>query len=56
MLAAALALISGVMLFAGGALRLGFLAQLLSRPVISGFISGSAILIVISQIKHLLRA
>jgi SulP family sulfate permease len=53
MLAAALALLSGVMLFACGALRLGFLAQLLSRPVISGFISGSAILIVISQIKHL---
>jgi SulP family sulfate permease len=53
MLAAALALLSGVILFACGALRLGFLAQLLSRPVISGFISGSAILIVISQIKHL---
>jgi SulP family sulfate permease len=53
-LAATLALISGLMLLTCGALRLGFLAQLLSRPVISGFISGSAILIVISQIKHLL--
>jgi SulP family sulfate permease len=52
-LAAALALFSGVMLLAGGAMRLGFLAQLLSRPVISGFIAGSAILIVISQIKYL---
>lgn len=54
MLAAILSLLSGLMLLAGGALRLGFLSQLLSRPVISGFISGSAILIIISQMKHLL--
>lgn len=52
-LAAALSLLSGVMVLACGLLRLGFLSQLLSRPVISGFISGSAVLIVISQIKHL---
>ena len=54
MLAAILSLLSGFMLLAGGALRLGFLSQLLSRPVISGFISGSAILIIISQMRHLL--
>ncbi|HSG22853.1 MAG TPA: SulP family inorganic anion transporter, partial [Azonexus sp.] len=53
-LAATLALLSGLMVLACGLLRLGFLAQLLSRPVISGFISGSAVLIVISQLKHLL--
>lgn len=53
-LAAALSLVSGVMLLACGAMRLGFLSQLLSRPVISGFISGSAILIIVSQMKHLL--
>jgi len=53
-LAAALALLSGLMVLACGLLRLGFLSQLLSRPVISGFISGSAVLIVISQMKHLL--
>src|SRR5574343_1333447 len=52
-LAASLSLISGVMLLACGVLRLGFLSQLLSRPVISGFISGSAVLIVISQLKYL---
>lgn len=52
--AATLSLISGVMVLACGVMRLGFLSQLLSRPVISGFISGSAILIVISQMKHLL--
>jgi SulP family sulfate permease len=53
MLAAALSLLSGLMLLACGALRLGFLSQLLSRPVISGFISGSAVLIIISQLKYL---
>ena len=54
MLAATLSLFSGVLVLAFGALRMGFLSQLLSRPVISGFISGSAILIVLSQIKFLL--
>lgn len=53
-LAATLALFSGALILACGMLRLGFLARLLSRPVISGFISGSAVLIVISQIKFLL--
>jgi SulP family sulfate permease len=53
-LAAGLALCSGLMTLAFGALRLGFLSQLLSRPVVSGFISGSAVLIIISQIKLLL--
>lgn len=52
-LAATLALGSGLLLLAGGLLRLGFLAQLLSRPVIAGFIAGSAVLIVFSQLKHL---
>jgi SulP family sulfate permease len=54
MLAATLSLFSGVVVLIFGALRLGFLSQLLSRPVISGFISGSAVLIVLSQIKFLL--
>jgi len=53
-LAAVLSLFSGLMLLACGLLRLGFLSQLLSRPVISGFISGSAVLIIISQMKYLL--
>lgn len=54
LLAAVLSLFSGLMLLACGVLRLGFLSQLLSRPVISGFISGSAVLIIISQMKYLL--
>jgi sulfate permease, SulP family len=53
-LAAQLALISGGMLLLFGALRLGFLAYFLSHPVISGFISGSAIVIALGQLKYLL--
>ncbi len=49
-----LALLSGLMLIAAGLLRLGFLAWFLSHPVISGFISGSAVLIAIGQVKYLL--
>ena len=53
-LAVQLSLISGAMLLAFGALRLGFLAYFLSHPVISGFITGSAVVIAIGQLKHLL--
>ena len=53
-LAATLSLFSGLLVLAFGLLRLGFLSLLLSRPVVSGFISGSAVLIVISQLKFLL--
>jgi sulfate permease, SulP family len=49
-----LALLSGVMLLAMGLLRLGFLANFLSHPVISGFISASAIIITASQLKTLM--
>jgi sulfate permease, SulP family len=49
-----LALLSGLMLVAMGALRLGFLANFLSHPVISGFITASGILIAASQIRHIL--
>lgn len=53
-LAAYLALMSGLMLYVGSLLRLGFLSQLLSRPVIQGFVSGAAMLIVVSQLRNLL--
>jgi SulP family sulfate permease len=52
--AVALALLSGLMLLTMGLLRLGFLANLLSHPVISGFITASGILIAVSQLKHIL--
>jgi SulP family sulfate permease len=53
-LAVLLALMSGLILLVAGVLRLGFLAYFLSHPVISGFISGSAILIAMGQLKYLL--
>lgn len=49
-----LAMLSGIMLAVLGLLRLGFLANLLSHPVISGFITASGILIATSQLKHIL--
>jgi SulP family sulfate permease len=52
--AIALALLSGLMLTAMGLLRLGFLANFLSHPVISGFITASGIIIATSQLKHIL--
>jgi len=55
-LAVLLALLSGVILLLAGVLRLGFLAYFLSHSVISGFISGSAILITLGQLKYLLGA
>lgn len=52
--AVVLALLSGVFLLLLGVFRLGFLANFLSHPVISGFITASGLLIAISQLKHLL--
>ena len=49
-----LALLSGVMLLVMGVFKLGFLANFLSHPVISGFITASGVIIAASQIKHLL--
>ncbi len=52
--ASVLALISGLFLLLMGVLRLGFLANFLSHPVVSGFITASGIIIAASQTKHLL--
>jgi sulfate permease, SulP family len=49
-----LAFMSGLILVAMSVLRLGFLANFLSHPVISGFITASGILIAASQFKHIL--
>jgi SulP family sulfate permease len=49
-----LAFMSGGFLVALGVLRLGFLANFLSHPVIAGFITASGILIAASQLRHLL--
>jgi len=49
-----LAFLSGAMLLLMGVLRLGFLANFLSHPVISGFISASGLIIAASQLKSLM--
>lgn len=48
-----LAVMSGLMLMMMGLLRLGFIANFLSHPVVSGFVSASGILIVASQLGGL---
>lgn len=50
----ALALLVGVILFLFGVFRLGFLANFLSHPIISGFISASGVLIAGGQLKHVM--
>lgn len=52
--AIALALLSGLILLAMGLFRLGFVANLLSHPVISGFITASGLLIAAGQMQHIL--
>jgi SulP family sulfate permease len=49
-----LAVLSGGILLTMGLLKLGFLANFLSHPVIAGFITASGILIAVSQFKHIL--
>lgn len=49
-----LAFLSGAILLVLGVLRLGFFANFLSHPVISGFISASALIIAASQLRHIL--
>ena len=49
-----LAFLSGAMLIAMGLFRLGFLANFLSHPVISGFITASGLLIAAGQLKYIL--
>ncbi|TAI48190.1 sulfate permease [Flagellimonas allohymeniacidonis] len=49
-----LALFVGLLQLAMGFLKMGFLANFLSRPVVSGFTSAAALVIAISQLKYLL--
>ena len=53
-LAILLAFIEGVILILFGFLRLGFLVNFLSKPVIGGFTAAAAIIIGVSQLQHLL--
>lgn len=49
-----LALLSGLILLLMGVLKLGFLANFLSHPVVSGFITASGIIIATGQMKSIL--
>ena len=53
-LASFLALFMGTIQLLLGGLKLGFLVNFLSKPVISGFTSAAAIIIALSQLNHLL--
>jgi SulP family sulfate permease len=55
-LAGQLALLSGLVLLACGLLRVGFLANFFSRPVMNGFTIGSSCLIAFDQLPTLLGA
>jgi len=52
--AAALAIITGVVLIIAGFFKAGFVMNFVSRPVVSAYITGAALLIVISQLKQIL--
>lgn len=54
-LAISLSFLMGIFQLLFGLMRLGFLTNFLSKPVISGFTSGAAVVIALSQIKSLLR-
>lgn len=49
-----LTFLSGTMLLLLGLLRLGFMANFISHPVISAFVTASAIIIALSQVRHIL--
>lgn len=52
--AALLALTVGLLQISMGLLKLGYIVNFLSQPVLSGFTSGTAVLIALSQLHHLL--
>lgn len=52
-LAAALAVVVGLMCLVAWAVRLGFLADLLSRPVLVGYLTGVALIMIVDQLPRL---
>ncbi|BCE01555.1 SulP family inorganic anion transporter [Marinicellulosiphila megalodicopiae] len=53
-IAITLSLMVGVIQFLMGVFRLGFLTNFISHPVVSGFTSAAAVIILVSQLKSLL--
>lgn len=54
LLASALALLTGAMMIAAGVGKLGFVADLLSKPTILGYMNGLALTILVGQLPKLL--
>jgi sulfate permease, SulP family len=53
-LGAGVALVAGILLMLAGLARLGFVTRYLSRPLLTGYVAGSAIVMIISQLDSLL--
>ncbi len=53
-LSAALALIVGALLVIAGAARLGFISEFLAKPVVTGFIIGVAVTVIVAQLPKIL--
>ena len=51
---AALALGSGLVLVAAGFARVGWMAEFLSKPIVTGFVLGLTILVILNELPHLL--
>ena len=51
--AAALAVMTGGILLVAGLVKAGFVMNFVSRPVVSAYITGAALLIIFSQLKHI---
>jgi len=52
-LAAALALVTGVVLLVGGLVKLGWIVNFMSTTIMAGFIMGMAIQIIVGQLGHI---
>jgi SulP family sulfate permease len=53
-LGAGVALMAGILLVLAGIARLGFVTRYLSRPLLVGYVAGSAIVMIVSQLDSLL--
>jgi sulfate permease, SulP family len=51
---AALAIGSGLVLIAAGLLGIGWVAEFLSKPIVTGFVLGLTILVILNELPHLL--
>src|SRR6476619_1422802 len=51
---AALALGSGLVLVVAGFIRIGWMAEFLSKPIVTGFVLGLTLLVIVNEVPHLL--